>query len=127
MTPSRLYLLAIAALYAAFAAWCTVKPRATAASLGYELPGPSGLCEYRVVYGGLELGLALFFVIAAFRGSMELSGLWLSLLMHGSLVVFRSVIIATTSGLSSVIYAVFGLEVLLALAAAFLAIPRGLP
>lgn len=127
MNSARLYLIVLTVLYAAFAAWSTFKPRTTANSLGFDLQSPSGVCEFIVVYGGLELGLALFFALGAFRESAELPALWLALLLHTALVAFRLVIILTTSGLSSTIFAIFGLEALLAVAAAILALPRGLP
>lgn len=62
-----LYLYFNAALYALFAAWCTFAPSQTAKSVGYETFSRSGVSEYLVVYGGLQLGLGIFFSTAQKR------------------------------------------------------------
>ncbi|MCA9319136.1 MAG: hypothetical protein KDB53_00305, partial [Planctomycetes bacterium] len=86
-----------------------------------------GRCEFLVVYGGLELGLGLIFALAAYRSSMELPVLWMAFVMHAALALYRVIIILTASGFATVIFAVFGLELALAIAGACLALPRGLP
>lgn len=127
MALPRLFLLALALLYAAFALLCTLRPHPTARSLGYELVNAAGTCEFRTVYGGLECALAVFFALAAFRGGLEGGALWLAAILHVGLVAFRAPIILTSSGLGSTILGIFALEVLLATLGTVFAMRHGLP
>ncbi|MEO7385417.1 MAG: hypothetical protein ABIX37_00625 [Gammaproteobacteria bacterium] len=63
------YLYLNAALYAAFALWCRVVGSATSKATGYSVLTNSGESEYRVVYGGLQLGLAVVFAYLAARST----------------------------------------------------------
>jgi hypothetical protein len=87
------YLYFNAFIYAAFALWCSLDPTQTARAVGYETLSRSGLSEYLVVYGGLELGLAFFFVWCARKG-MQRAGLAFSLALYAPIVVYRLVTVA---------------------------------
>ncbi|MDQ3063681.1 MAG: DUF4345 domain-containing protein [Acidobacteriota bacterium] len=50
-------------------------PLLTAAIVGIELSAPSAIIDFRATYGGLEIGLATFFVICAFKKSWIRPGL----------------------------------------------------
>lgn len=91
MIPAYLYLNA--ALYALFALWCTVSAAATARAIGYLEFNAGGESEYRVIYGGLQLGLALVFALLAQRSELWEMGLVFSLAIYVPIVVYR---IATT-------------------------------
>lgn len=106
------YLYLNAALYALFAVWCSVKAQGTANSLGYALPRPEGLSEYLTVYGGLQLGLALFFFWTAYAGQ-ERAGVMFSLFLYGGIVVFRGASLLVLRPAGGMIYAIAGLEFLL--------------
>ena len=87
---AKLYLLATAALYGGLALWCSLAPAATSKKVGFELKGGSGESEFMTVYGGLEFGIALVFGLAALKDSTVNYGVVACILIHASLVVFRT-------------------------------------
>ncbi len=88
---TRLYLAAIGLMYAALAAWCTLSPGVTSEKVGFDLRGDSGRSEFLTVYGGLEFGLALIFLLPLLRSDATEFSLLACLLVHASLVAWRSV------------------------------------
>ena len=116
----RAYLLFNAALYVLFSAWCTLAPDKTAAGIGLGLRSGSGRSEYITVYGGLQLGLAIFFGIAGLRAEYRTAGLIFALCLYGALVAFRLVTIITVPGLERMTYITGGLEMVLGATAAVL-------
>lgn len=87
----RIYLAVVGLLYAALGIWCAVDPGKTSEKVGFELKGDSGRSEFLTVYGGLEFGLALLFWIPLVRREATEPILWGCLLVHLSLVVFRTI------------------------------------
>lgn len=85
----KLYLWVNAVLYALFAILCSVKADATASFLGYHFSETAGKIEYLTVYGGLELGLAFFFVYSAVANGMAIPAIYFSCFLYGCLVLFR--------------------------------------
>lgn len=85
----KTYLLINAAMYILFALWCTFAPTKTAQFLGLSFRSGSGKSEYITVYGGLEFGVAMFFLLAALRPELRNAGLLFALLFYGGLVVWR--------------------------------------
>jgi hypothetical protein len=63
---ARLSLGLTAAAFGGFGTWLLFRPQALSA-VGIELPTPAARAEIRAFYGGLELGMALFFAAAAQR------------------------------------------------------------
>lgn len=86
------YLWFNAAIYAVFAAWCTLSPWKTATNLGYASLSSGGRSEYLVVYGGLQLGLALIYALLA-RGDASLVrfGVLASVCLYAPIVVYRAI------------------------------------
>lgn len=84
------YLAFNALLYAALGVWCALAPDSTAAFLGLTLVGPAGLSEYLAVYGGLQLGFAAFFGLAAAAPRHRPSALWFAALVYGGIVALRT-------------------------------------
>lgn len=119
---AAVYLYFNAALYAVFAAWCTLAPHRTAAALGLATATAGGRSEYLVVYGGLQLGLALFFLYCA-RLEPRL-GLVFALALYAPLVVYRLVTLARFWPVGAVTLAVAVLEAALLVAAAALWLVR---
>ncbi len=109
-----IYLWFNAVAYALFAIWCTVAPSATAAGIGYGLPTNSAKSEYITVYGGLEMALAIFFLLGALRDDLRWPAFVFALCLYSSLVVFRLGTLVTLPGLSRTIYILFALEATLA-------------
>jgi len=66
MNLSRLSLRLAALAFAGFGVALLARP-ALIATLGIELANPTAVTEIRAFYGGLELGLALFFALASTR------------------------------------------------------------
>ncbi|MEO5561112.1 MAG: DUF4345 domain-containing protein [Dokdonella sp.] len=90
---ASVYLYFNAILYAVFALWCTFAPAQTAQAVGYAALSRSGESEYLVVYGGLQLGLALFFLYCA-RADEQRIGLILALALYAPIVLYRCVTVA---------------------------------
>ena len=115
----RAYLYFNAAIYLLFAAWCTFAPVQTAQQVGYASLSPSGISEYLVVYGGIELGLALLFFHCA-RSGEERFGLRLALALYVPIVLYRWATLAWLWPVANTTLAVATLETLLLLVAVLL-------
>ena len=88
---AKAYLIVVGLLYLILAIWCTVSPKVTSEKVGFELVNGTGKSEFMTVYGGLELGLALVLVASAIRPETVGWGVGACVLIHASLVVFRSI------------------------------------
>lgn len=91
MLIARIYLAVVGLLYAGLAFYCSLKPGAAAAKVGFERLGDSGKSEFLTVYGGLEFGLALVLLAPVVRPATTAYALFACLAVHGSLVAFRAV------------------------------------
>jgi hypothetical protein len=85
------YLYFNAALYLLFALWCTVAPLSTAANLGYASLTRGGHCEYLVIYGGVQVGLALLFCLLARDSTTVRLGLLVSIALYAPIVFYRGI------------------------------------
>lgn len=112
------YLYLNAALYAVFAGWCTLQWQRTSANLGYESLNSSGRSEYLVIYGGLQWGLAVFFLLVALEPDLRVVGLRFALALYVPIVLYRLVTIWRFRPVSGMTKAVAGLEIVLLAAAA---------
>lgn len=92
-----LYLLINALLYLIFGIWCAVAPSWTASAVGLSYINYQGYAEYVAVYGGLEFGIGVFFVICFLKQNLRYAGLVLGLSFYGGLAVFRTLAILTNS------------------------------
>ena len=88
---AKTYLAIVALLYIGLALWCSFQPNITSEKVGFKLIGGSGRSEFLAVYGGLEFGLALVLLASLFRPETVGYGLIACVLIHASLVVFRSI------------------------------------
>jgi hypothetical protein len=88
---TALYLWINAALYAAFSILCSMNVPGTSSALGYKSLSPSGHSEYLTVYGGLQIGLALFFGAAAYRPEWNRPALLMALCLYAGIFLFRSI------------------------------------
>lgn len=112
----EVYLYFNAALYAVFALWCTFAPARTAATVGYAALSRSGVSEYLVVYGGLQLGMGLFFFYCAYAG-LQRAGLAFALFLYVPIVLYRVVTVARQWPVDSATLMVGTLEALLLISA----------
>lgn len=113
------HLFVNAALYVVLAGWCTLSPRGTSESIGFEFAKNSARSEYIVIYGGLELGLALFYLFTALDSSMWKAGILFSLCLYGCLAVYRIGTIVFMRDLGTFPYAMAVIEVSMAAWALF--------
>ena len=84
-----LYLWVNAFLYALFAAWTTLSPLKTSSSMGFEVLSSSGRSEYLVVYGGIELGFAVFFALTAWQAQWQRLGVIFAVCLYAPIVLYR--------------------------------------
>lgn len=119
------YLYLNAAICLVFAAWCTISPDETAAAVGLALDTPGARSEYLVLYGGLQLGLGVFFAATAIARRRRPAGLLLAVCLWPPVAAYRFATVATYPDLGVTTHVVAGLEGGLAAAALFLTVRRG--
>lgn len=85
----RIILTAVGIIYLILGLWCTVSPRETAEALGFML-SDSGLVEFVVVYGGLEVGLGLAMIVGARRTLLLPGVLFMTTVFSACLPLFRA-------------------------------------
>ncbi len=90
MLLTKVILALIGAMYIALAVWCSVQPERTSNTVGFQLRPGSGQSEFLTIYGGLELALGLAFLAPLVRQEYLPYSLLLCLIVHASLVAFRS-------------------------------------
>jgi hypothetical protein len=110
MNAASIYLYLNALLYAVFAVWCTLRWPSTSHALGYAGLNDSGRSEYLVIYGGLQWGLAVLFLLLGNRSEFHALGLWVSLGIYVPIVAYRWITIAVWPRVSGMTLAVAGLE-----------------
>lgn len=101
---AKLFLAVVGLMYLGLAVWCSVAPAVTSDKVGFELKPGSGQSEFLVIYGGLELALALIFFLPLVRAEYLASSLLACFLVHACLVAFRSVSFFLYSDISSMTY-----------------------
>lgn len=121
----KAYLLVNSALYALFAVWCTLKATNTATNLGYVTLNNSGRSEYLVIYGGLQVGLAVLFFLLARDAAYHKLGMLISLGIYAPLVIYRWLTIWKFSPVSSMTLYVGALETVLLIVAIVISIRMG--
>ena len=101
---TRIFLAIVGVAYLVLAAWCVFKPGQTSNSVGLTLQPGSGQSEYLVVYGGLQLGLGLFFLWPLWQSETERTVLVGCVLIHASLVLMRTISLAIYPGIQPTTY-----------------------
>jgi hypothetical protein len=120
-----LYLYLNGALYALFALLCTVNREGTSRRLGYLTMNASGRSEYLVIYGGLQIGLSIFFLWAAGTPTVQRAGLVLAACLYAPVVFYRWSTVRKYWPVEGSTLAIGGLESGLLLASvAFLMLPK---
>ncbi len=108
---TRVLLFSIGIIYFGLGIWCTVLPVQTATSLGFSF-FDTGIVEYVVVYGGLEVGLGLPMMYAAFRRKLFPGIYFITTFFSLCLAIFRLVMILS-KGATSTLFILFGTEILI--------------
>ena len=101
---ARIYLTSVSAVYLGLAIWCSVSPASTSEKVGFDLKGGTGQSEFMTVYGGLEFGLALVFLLPVFKQETVSYGVLACALVHGSLCLFRTISFFSFSNIGSMTY-----------------------
>ena len=101
---AKLFLTLVGIIYLGLAVWCSVSPAVTSEKVGFKLNPGSGQSEFLVIYGGLELGLALIFLLPLVREDCLFSSLLACVLIHACLVVFRTISLFLFSDISPMTY-----------------------
>lgn len=116
----NIYLYVNAMLYLLFAIWCTLAPARTASNLGYVVLARGGRSEYLVIYGGLQLGLAIAFFLLARNAAYVSLGIELSIALYAPIVFYRLITLARYRPVAPLTLATGCLESLLLIAAVWL-------
>ena len=118
MTAAFLALNAL--VYLGLGLWCTLDPDGTSRAIGFAFAKSSARSEYVTVYGGLEVGLGLFFAVAAWYEPLRAAGLLFALLTYGCLALFRIGTIVAYGDVGRFPWIMLAIELPMAAIAAFL-------
>ena len=124
MNGVSLYIAINAVLYIIFGAWCLFKPEYTSAAIGFALSGDQGFAEYVAVYGGLQLGIGVFYALAFLTPALCSAAILFSVCLYGGLVLARTVAVLTHGSALGFGWAYFALEGSLLLGALLLHLRR---
>ena len=120
---TNLYFWANAVIYCLFVLWCTVGKEKTSLASGFKGINNSGWSEYLVIYGGLQIGLAAFFLYLALHSEFTKIGLIFSLFLYFPIVVYR-VTIYKFRPVSPTTLSVGGMEIALLIWASVLTLTK---
>lgn len=121
---TNLYFWANAVIYCLFALWCTVGKEKTSLASGFTGINNSGWSEYLVIYGGLQIGLAAFFLYLAVHSEFTKIGLIFSIFLYFPIVVYRVVTIYKFRPVSTTTLSVGGMEIALLIWASVLTLTK---
>lgn len=99
MTFAKILLVIYGVVTAAFGAWALAAPQSLAGLLGYTLQTPGAVTELRAFYGGLELALGGYWLLAALRRDMLAAGLLSMILVWGFVAASRAIGFAIDGGI----------------------------
>lgn len=117
---TSVYLAINAIMYLGFGIWCGLSPYWTSEAVGFNLIGQKGMSEYTAVYGGLQFGIGLFYLLSVLDSKLTYPALVFSVCFYPSLAIFRTYsIFKHGSDLQSAYY-FFSAEVLLSIFAIIL-------
>ena len=114
---TKAFLVVVGLSYVALSVWCALAPRKTSAAVGFDLRPGTGESEYLVIYGGLQLALGGLFLLPVIRRDALLTSLTACVLIHASLVAFRTVSFFLYRGFERTTYVLAGVEWLILVAA----------
>lgn len=97
---ARIYLAIVGLLYLYLAMYCALAPQKASKLVGFSLEPGTGQSEFLTVYGGLEFGLGLIFLLPLLKDAYAEPILLSCLVLHASLVLFRTIGYLSFSGIS---------------------------
>ena len=101
---SSLFCYVVGLMYLALGVWCAVSPEKTSEVVGFELIGGAGMSEFLTVYGGLEIGMGMTFLLPLFGERFLAYTLLVCVLLHANLVIFRTLSFVFYSDIGSGTY-----------------------
>lgn len=107
---TRFFLTLIGIIYVLLAIWCAVAPDATSQAVGFIVKPGSGQSEFLTVYGGLELALGIVFLWPLYQKEVTRFSLYVCMIVHGCLVLFRTIGFFVFTGFESTTYSLAGGE-----------------
>ncbi|MEW4488174.1 DUF4345 family protein [Thalassoglobus sp. JC818] len=119
-TVSRFFLAVLGFAYIGLGVWCSIAPQATSDSVGFVLQPGQGQSEFLTVYGGLEVALGLIFLWPLLKRDDTRISLAICLVVHSSLVLFRSIGFFIYTGFETTTYSLAATEWVIFLIAAIL-------
>lgn len=116
MLAAKIVLVLLGVSYIGLAVWCMLKPSETSQTVGFQLLPGSGQSEYLTVYGGLQLGIGLYFLAPLFFEGLLVPALCFSTIAHGSIVLCRMTSFVLFTGIqrTTMILAVVEIVILIA-------------
>jgi len=78
--------------------------------LGYQFVDNSGKVEYMTVYGGMQLGFSIFFIVTAYYPSLNNAGLIFSVAIYSCIVILRTISALYFGNIQKATYMVGALE-----------------
>ena len=101
---TSLFCYVVGLMYLALGMWCAISPEKTSAVVGFELIGGAGMSEFLTVYGGLEIGMGMIFLLPFFGERFLEYTLLVCVLIHANLVFFRTLSFVFYSDIGSGTY-----------------------
>lgn len=113
MSTIEMYLILNGIGYMLLGALCLFRPKQCSELIGFSLQAQKGLAEFSAVYGGLELGLGIFYVAAFSIAGLQYAALIFSLCLYSGIVFGRSLSIYRFGSEIGTLWILFVLEILL--------------
>jgi hypothetical protein len=120
----RIFLGIVGVAYIVLAGWCSLFMEKTSKAVGFDLQPGQGQSEFLTVYGGLELALGLIFLWPVYRPEEAAFPLFVCVIVHGCLVVFRTAGFFLYSGFSTTTYFLAATEWIIFLGTAVLCLRK---
>ncbi|MEI6233718.1 MAG: hypothetical protein WCT04_11735 [Planctomycetota bacterium] len=117
---SIVYLWLNAIIYLVFGLLCTLNLDKITAAQGFLKLDNNGRCEYLAVYGGMEIGFAIFYALCALKPAYRSAGILFSLCLYGGICTWRLTSLMFLSDISITTKSIAVLEVALLIGAALL-------
>ncbi|MGK2913746.1 MAG: DUF4345 family protein [Porticoccaceae bacterium] len=95
---AKLLLWISAIAFAGYGLLCAIQPEVAAGYAGLGLTNADARIEMGAMYGGLQIGVGLFCMLAAVNDHYRMPGLVVIALLVGGLATMRSYGLATASG-----------------------------
>ena len=116
----KAYLILNALLYLGLALWCSLRHEQTSRAGGFLALDNSGHSEYLVIYGGLQLGLAMFYGYLASSPDLHRTGIVFSLMLYLPIFLYRIVTMIAYRPVGAITLGTAALELALLAGAAIL-------